>query len=79
MQTRENNKCPHRAAISDKGKSDPGTHQKAGHREIAAYWAQEYRERTFKILAETENADELARIDYLAKGVGKAGRHSDKK
>ena len=45
----------------------------------AAYWAQEYRERTFKILAETENADELARIDYLAKGVGNAGRHSDKK
>lgn len=39
-----------------------------------AYWAQEYRERTSKILAETENADELARIYYFAKGVRKAGR-----
>lgn len=45
----------------------------------AAYWAQEYRERTSKILAETENTDELARIYYFAKGVGKAGRHSDGK
>lgn len=43
----------------------------------ADYWAQKYRERTSKILAETENADELARIYYFAKGVGKAGRSND--
>lgn len=43
-----------------------------------AYWAQEYRERTSKILAETENADTLAQIYYFAKRAGKAGRHSGK-
>lgn len=39
----------------------------------AAYWAQEYRERTSKILAKTENADILAKIYYFAKRAGKAG------
>lgn len=44
-----------------------------------AYWVQEYRERTSKILAETENTDTLAQIYYFAKRAGKAGRHSDGK
>lgn len=38
-----------------------------------AYWAQEYRERTSKILANTENADTLAQIYYFAKRAGKDG------
>lgn len=45
--------------------------------EDAAYWAQEYRERTSKILAETENADTLAQIYYFAKRAGKAGQRND--
>ena len=44
-----------------------------------AYWAQEYRERTSKILAETESADTLAQIYYFAKRAGKAGRRNDEK
>lgn len=44
-----------------------------------AYWVQEYRERTSKILAETENADTLAQIYYFAKRAGKAGQHNDGK
>lgn len=47
--------------------------------EDATYWVQEYRERTSKILAETENADTLAQIYYFAKRAGKAGRHNDEK
>lgn len=47
--------------------------------EDAAYWMQEYRERTSKILAETENSDTLAQIYYFAKRAGKAGRHNDEK
>ena len=39
----------------------------------AAYWVQEYRERTAKILAKIENADILAKIYYFAKRAGKAG------
>lgn len=39
----------------------------------AAYWAQEYRERTAEILSKTENADTLAQIYYFAKRAGKAG------
>lgn len=45
--------------------------------EDAAYWAQEYRERTSKILAETKNADTLAQIYYFAKRAGKAGRQNE--
>ncbi|MBD5521420.1 MAG: hypothetical protein HDR03_09410 [Lachnospiraceae bacterium] len=45
----------------------------------AAYWAQEYRERTSEILAKIENADTLAQIYYFAKRAGKAGRHNDGK
>lgn len=53
-----------------KGKIDLGV---PGHYEDAAYWAQEYRERTSKILAKTENADTLAKIYYFAKRAGKDG------
>lgn len=38
-----------------------------------SYWAQEYRERVSKILAQTENADTLARIYHFAKRAGKDG------
>lgn len=40
----------------------------------AAYWVQEYRERTAKILAKTKNADTLAKIYYFAKRAGKDGK-----
>lgn len=43
----------------------------------AAYWVQEYRERTAKILAKTENADILAQIYYFAKRAGKAGAENE--
>lgn len=59
-----------------KGKIELGLPE---HYADTAYWVQEYRERTSKILAETENADELARIYYFAKDVGKAGQHNDGK
>lgn len=59
-----------------KGKIELGLQE---HYADTAYWAQEYRERTSKILAETENADTLAQIYYFAKRAGKAGRHSDGK
>lgn len=48
-----------------------------GYYEDTAYWAQEYRERTSKILAKTENADTLAKIYYFAKRAGKAGRQNE--
>lgn len=59
-----------------KGKIELGLPE---HYADTAYWVQEYRERTSKILAETENADTLAQIYYFAKRAGKAGRHSDGK
>ena len=59
-----------------KGKIELGLPE---HYADTAYWVQEYRERTSKILAETENADTLAQIYYFAKRARKAGRHSDEK
>ena len=59
-----------------KGKIELGLPE---HYADTAYWVQEYRERTSKILAETESADTLAQIYYFAKRAGKAGRHSDGK
>lgn len=59
-----------------KGKIELGSPE---HYADTAYWVQEYRERTSKILAETENADTLAQNYYFAKRAGKAGRHSDGK
>ena len=59
-----------------KGKIELGLPE---HYADTAYWVQEYRERTSKILAETENADTLAQIYYFAKRAGKTGRHSDEK
>lgn len=59
-----------------KGEIDLGT---PSYYADAAYWVQEYRERTAKILAKTENADTLAKIYYFAKRAGKAGQHSDGK
>ena len=59
-----------------KGKIELGLPE---HYSDTAYWVQEYRERTSKILAETENADTLAQIYYFAKRAGKAGRHNDGK
>lgn len=59
-----------------KGKIELGLPE---HYADTAYWVQEYRERTSKILAETENADTLAQIYYFAKRAGKAGRRNDGK
>ena len=59
-----------------KGKIDLGT---PDYYADTAYWVQEYRERTAKILAKTENADTLAKIYYFTKRAGKAGRHNDGK
>lgn len=39
-----------------------------------AHWAQEYRERTSKILAELDDADALARIFYAAKRERETGQ-----
>lgn len=57
-----------------KGKIDLGT---PDYYADAAYWVQEYRERTAKILAKTENADTLAKIYYFAKRAGKDGTSNE--
>lgn len=57
-----------------KGKIDLGT---PDYYADAAYWVQEYRERTARILAKTENADTLAKIYYFAKRAGKDGTNHE--
>lgn len=57
-----------------RGKIDLGM---PSHYGDTAYWVKEYRERTSKILAQTENADTLAQIYYFAKRAGKAGADNE--